>query len=72
MISNNNNNNNNVESLATVPKLQIRYAVHLSSMKFCTVDMLQTVQLLHTQGPSVTPKIETPLLVLHTSHVEFC
>ena len=70
MISNNNNNNN--ESLATVPKLQILYAVHLSSMNFCIVDMLQTVQLLHTQGPSVTPKIATPLIVLHTSHVEFC
>jgi len=68
----NNNNNNNVESLATVPELQILYAVHLSSLKFCTVDMLQTVQLVHTQEPSVTPKIATPLLVLHTSYVEFC
>jgi hypothetical protein len=66
------NNNNNIESLATVTKLQIMYAVHLSNMKFCIVDMLQPVQFLHTQGPSVTPKIATLLLVLHTSNVEFC
>lgn len=71
-MTSNNNNNNKVESLATVPKLQILYAVHLFSMKVCTVDMSQTVLLLHTQGPSVTPKIATPLLVFHTSHVEFC
>ena len=48
--------------LLLLQKLQIPYAVHLSSMKFCIVDMLQIFQLLHTQGPTVTPKIATPLL----------